>query len=193
MLASAARLYRQRGPARWAGPTTGSSTAIPGNILVLDAASGTYVPTWAIPAGQSGGPDAGQLSGRDGQLENQRLATDILPEQNRDAVYLAFGQRLASRLEFSGDLRASRRKFAFALPGSVNILTVTRANPYFVSPNGAASQRHRLQLHRRAGPAALARRRPTASALRSGGGRSGPDLAREISTAPTRGRDTARQ
>lgn len=111
----------------------------PGNILVLNAA-GTYVPTWAIPAGQSGvGLTPASFQAGVVNLENQRAGTDILPEQDRDAVYLAFGQRLAPRLEISGDLRMSKRRNAFAIAGGISNLTVTRANPYFVSPNGSAS------------------------------------------------------
>jgi len=110
----------------------------PGNVLLLVA--GSYVPTWAIPAGQSGvGLTPASFQAGQVNLENQRARSDILPEQNRNAVYAAFGQQLAPRLELSGDVRMSRRRFAFALPGSVNIFTVTRANPYFVSPNGVAS------------------------------------------------------
>ena len=140
-LASADRAFTANADLRALGGSDHRQVAShPGNILVLDAASGTYVPTWAIPAGQSGvGLTPASFQAGVVNLENQRLATDILPEQNRDAVYLAFGQRLAQRLEVSGDLRASKRRNAFAMPGSISNLTVTRANPYFVSPNGSAS------------------------------------------------------
>ena len=110
----------------------------PGNILAL--VGSTNVPTWAVPAGQLGtGLTPGSFRSGTVNYENQRAQADILPEQNRDAVYAALGQQLGPRLEISGDLRLSRRKFAFALPGSVNIFTVTNANPYSVSPNGATS------------------------------------------------------
>jgi iron complex outermembrane recepter protein len=110
----------------------------PGNVLLL--VGGSYVPSWAIPAGQLGTgltPSsflAGQIN-----YENQRAQSDILPEQNRNVLYGALSQELTPRIELSGDVRLSRRKFAFALPGSVNIFTVNRSNPYFVSPNGASS------------------------------------------------------
>lgn len=110
----------------------------PGNVLQL--VSGSYVPTWAIPSGQPGtGLTPSSFQAGAVNYENQRAQTDILPEQNRDAVYAAFGQQLAPRLEIGGDLRLARRQFSFALPGTVNIFTVSRANPYFVSPNGATS------------------------------------------------------
>lgn len=110
----------------------------PGNILLL--AGGSYVPTWAVPAGQLGaGLMAASFQAGKVNYENQRAQSDILPEQNRDGVYAAFGQQLTPRLELNGDVRLARRKFAFALPGSVNIFSVTSANPHFVSPNGATS------------------------------------------------------
>lgn len=110
----------------------------PGNILALVGSS--YVPTWAVPAGQLGvGLTPASFKAGTVNYENQRTRSDILPEQNRDAVYLAFGQQLAPRLELSGDLRLARRKFVSNLPGTVTIFSVTNANPYFVSPNGATS------------------------------------------------------
>jgi iron complex outermembrane receptor protein len=110
----------------------------PGNILALVGSS--YVPTWAVPAGQLGvGLTAASFKAGTVNYENQRTQSDILPGQNRDAVYIAFGQQLAPRLELSGDVRLSRRKYDLALPGTVTIFAVTNANPYFVSPNGASS------------------------------------------------------
>jgi outer membrane receptor protein involved in Fe transport len=110
----------------------------PANVLLL--VGGSYVPTWTVPAGQTGkGLTPSSFLTGQVNYENQRAQSDILPEQDRDAVYAAFGQALTPRLEVSGDVRLARRKFAFALPGSVNIFSVTSANPYFVSPNGATS------------------------------------------------------
>ncbi|WP_145998445.1 TonB-dependent receptor [Caulobacter flavus] len=112
----------------------------PGNVLVFNSASAAYVPTWAIPPGQSGvGLTASSFQAGVVNLENQRDQTDILPEQRRDTVYLAISQALAPNFEVSADARIGRRSYAYALPGSVANLTVTSANPYFVSPNGAAS------------------------------------------------------
>ncbi len=110
----------------------------PGNILALVGSS--YVPTWAVPAGQLGvGLTPASFKAGTVNYENQRTQSDILPEQNRDSVFLAFGQHLNPRVELNGDLRLAKRRFASALPGTVTIFTVTNANPYFVSPNGATS------------------------------------------------------
>ena len=140
-LASAKRAYTASADLR---PLGGTDRRLfyshPGNIMLLDPVAGTNVPTWAIPAGQLGvGLTPASFQRGVVNLENQRDRSDILPEQNRNSVYAAFGQQIAPRLEIGGDLRWSRRSFAYALPGSVTTFTVTRANPYFVSPNGAAS------------------------------------------------------
>ncbi|MDR6624479.1 TonB-dependent receptor [Caulobacter segnis] len=110
----------------------------PGNILAL--VGNAYVPTWAVPAGQLGvGLTPASFKAGTVNYENQRSQSDIMPEQNRDAVYVALGQRLTSRVELSGDLRLSKRKYELALPGTVTIFAVTNANPYFVSPDGSSS------------------------------------------------------
>jgi iron complex outermembrane receptor protein len=110
----------------------------PGNILAL--VGNEYVPTWAVPAGQLGvGLTPASFKAGTVNYENQRSQSDIMPEQNRDAVYVALGQRLTPGLELSGDLRLSRRKYELALPGSVTIFAVTNANPYFVSPDGGSN------------------------------------------------------
>ncbi len=112
----------------------------PGNIMRLDPATGAFAPGWAIPAGQPGTglTPASFLAGQV-NLENQRLGADILPDQARHSLYASLGQALGAQIELSADARYSRRHFAYALPGSVALLTVNRNNPYFVSPDGAAS------------------------------------------------------
>ena len=140
-LPSAARAFTGNADLRPQGGTDRRLTfSHPGNIMVLDVAAGAYVPTWAIPAGQTGtGLTPASFQRGVVNYENQREGTDVLPEQTRRSGYLAFTQALSPRLEISGDARFTRRDFAFALPGSPANLTVTRANPYFVSPNGSAS------------------------------------------------------
>ena len=112
----------------------------PGNVMRLDPVTSTYVPTWAIPAGQNGiGLTPGSFLAGQVNLENQREQSDILPEQERNSLYLSVGQDLTDRIAVTADARYSRREFAYALPGSVSLITVNRNNPYFVSPNGATS------------------------------------------------------
>ncbi len=112
----------------------------PGNIMKLDPATGAVVPGWAIPVGQPGtGLTPSSFLAGQVNLENLRQQTDILPEQSRNSVYASFGQELGERLELTAEARYSHREFAYASPGSVALITVNRANPFFVSPNGASS------------------------------------------------------
>lgn len=112
----------------------------PGNVMQLDPATGAYVPGWAIPAGQPGvGLTPESFLADEVNLENQRQGTDILPEQTRNSFYASMAQDLGERVSLSADARFSHRKFDYNLPGAVSLLTVNRSNPYFVSPNGAAS------------------------------------------------------
>jgi outer membrane receptor protein involved in Fe transport len=115
--------------------------ASPGNIL-RPTASGALAPAYAIPAGQSGTglTPTSFLAGRT-NLENQQLSYDVLPRQRRDSLYLYLAQALTPAIEVSADARATRRRFTNRGGASVATLTVTRANPYFVSPTGAASER----------------------------------------------------
>lgn len=115
--------------------------AHPGNIVVADPLTGALTPAWAIPTGQNGQaltPSSflqGQVN-----LSNQREGTDVLPQQRRYSAYLSFTQKLSERITFDADVRFTDRTFEYALPQTVDIFTVTRANPFFVSPNGTSSE-----------------------------------------------------
>lgn len=112
----------------------------PGSILGPDPVSGALVPLYAIPAGQNGlnlKPSdfiAGQIN-----YGNHRAYMDVLPAQERGSLYVALSQDIGSRLTVTADARYSdRRPTLYSLPPQT-ALTITRANPYFVSPNGANS------------------------------------------------------
>jgi len=116
------------------------TTAFPGNVVARDPATGLNVPFYGIPPGQNGvglTPSSFQVgalnrtSRQDGQ--------DVLPGQRRQSVYAAFRQNLGDLFEVSGDLRYGFRAARARTSASVATLTVGRANPFFVSPNGAAS------------------------------------------------------
>lgn len=112
----------------------------PGNIMRRDPATATNVVGWAIPEGQDGvGLRPGDLMAGAVNLENQRAGADTLPRQVRHSLYAAINQELGDRLEVSGDLRYGHRAFDVRLPAATTLLTVTSANPFFVSPTGAAS------------------------------------------------------
>lgn len=112
--------------------------AFPGNILVSGA--GGLVPGFAIPAGQTGvGLLPSQLQAGVVNLQNQRLGIDILPNQVLNTFYLAADQEVGDRLELSADARYSQRQFRVHEADPTSNFTVTRANPFFVSPTGGAS------------------------------------------------------
>ncbi len=112
----------------------------PGNILRTDPVTGLTVQGWAIPAGQNGtGLRPSDLQAGVVNLENQRRGVDLLPRQTLQSAYLAAHQQLGERVELSADVRWSFRKFGVQLAAPVSNLTVTNANPFFVSPIGASS------------------------------------------------------
>jgi len=113
----------------------------PGNILRADA-TGTLVPTYAIPAGQPGtGLSPTSFGFGQTNLENQRAVFWVLPRTERQSLYGLIAQDLGDRIDVSADARVSRRRFLTRGSAASSSLTVNRANPFFVSPTGAASER----------------------------------------------------
>lgn len=126
---------------RWLGGSDRRSFySNPGNIVVLDPATGSYIPGYSIPDGQNG---VGLLPAdfRLGQtnLENFRATSNILPRQTRQSAYAAARQSFGDRFEISGDARWGMREYETVSTAISTLLTVTRANPYFASPTGASS------------------------------------------------------
>jgi iron complex outermembrane receptor protein len=114
--------------------------AFPGNVIRVDPVTRVSTPFWGIPAGQNGQHltpadfKAGVLN-----LSDPSQGADILPEQTRQTIYGSVRQEVGSRLELSADLRyAQRRAHSFQSPATSQ-LTVTTANPFFVSPNASTS------------------------------------------------------
>jgi len=110
----------------------------PGTVLTVDPTTFSLVPSYAIPAGQ----DGAHLSASDfiagKNTSNYRATMDLLPTQERESVYLALSQSIGSRVMLSAEARYSDRRFsAYSYP-PMTLLTVTSANPYFVSPNSAS-------------------------------------------------------
>ena len=113
----------------------------PGNILAFNPTTGAVEVGWAIPKGQNGvGLQPGDfLAGQTNPGEPNEGA-DLLPETTKHNVYVAAHQELTSRITLSADFRFSDRTFAYAGTPALAALTVNSNNPYFVSPNGAASE-----------------------------------------------------
>ncbi|RAK67803.1 TonB-dependent receptor [Phenylobacterium kunshanense] len=116
-----------------------ATNSFPGNILGPDPVTGALVPRWAIPAGQDGvGLSPSDFIDGRSNLQNQRAGIDTLPRQVLQSVFLTAHQELGG-IEFTGDVRYAFRKYAVRTAGNVTRLTVNRANPFFVSPDGSAS------------------------------------------------------
>ncbi len=112
----------------------------PGTILGPNPVTGALAPLYAIPAGQNGvGLTPGDFIAGQTNYSNHRAHMDIAPRQERGSLYVAINQDIGSRLTLTADARYSDRRFSTFLLPPQTALTVSRANPYFVSPNGAAS------------------------------------------------------
>lgn len=106
----------------------------PGNILIANA------PAYAIPGGQNGtGLSPASFLAGQVNYQNQNAVAGILPEQERTAIYASATQDVGSRVSLNAEARFSNRRYAHWNLAPIAAMTVTRANPYFVSPNGAAS------------------------------------------------------
>lgn len=114
--------------------------ANPGNLVAYNAALGGYVSAYAIPEGQDGRTlrPSDFLAGQTNR-SNQRQGMNVLPRQERHSFYLTGHQDLGSRLTLSADARWGRREWETVSAPIVTLITATPANPFFVSPTGAAS------------------------------------------------------
>jgi outer membrane receptor protein involved in Fe transport len=124
---------RPLGGSDWRSPF-----AYPGNILRMDPATGTNTPYWGIPAGAGVGLRPTDFAAGVLNLADPRKRTDVLPDQRRHSVFAAARQELGERLELSGDLRYGQRRARARVRIADTLVGVTRANPFFVSPSGAA-------------------------------------------------------
>jgi iron complex outermembrane receptor protein len=138
-LAASARRYTASSDLRpFGGPDDRLTTAFPGNVVAVNPATGVSGPFFGIPAGQNGvGLTPGSfLPGAINKTSNLQGA-DVLPGQRAQTVYAEFHQQLNDAVEVSGDARWGFRAARAALPASRSTFTITTADPFFVSPNGA--------------------------------------------------------
>lgn len=112
----------------------------PGNIIAYDPAIGGYISQYAIRPGPSGtaSSPADFVAGA-ANLQASFLGQDLAPETERSSVYGRIRQEIGSRIEVSADLRFSERDYLIQGATVPSAFNVTAANPYFVSPTGAAS------------------------------------------------------
>ncbi|WP_292037094.1 MULTISPECIES: TonB-dependent receptor [unclassified Brevundimonas] len=123
----------------------------PGNIMAFSG--GAYVTQFAIrpPAGGTARGPGDFVAGEENR-EAGSLGADLLPAMERRSAYGRFSQALGDRIEITGDLRYSLRKHEVATAASGGVFTVTSANPWFVSPAGAASHTLAYSFARDLGP-----------------------------------------
>jgi outer membrane receptor protein involved in Fe transport len=112
----------------------------PGNILVFNAATASYQAAWAIPAGQNGmGLRPSDFIAGAANLGNGRQGGDVLPKDERHNLYASLSQDLGPRIRLLADARYNIRENLIRRPAPVSVFSVSRANPFFVSPNGSSS------------------------------------------------------
>lgn len=127
--------------------------SVPGNIVAFNAATSAYVSQFAIRPNASGtAQGAGDFVAGGANLQSSTLGTDLIPSTERHSAYGRLRQSLGERFELSADVRYNRRTYDVAGAASVGILNVTRANPWFVSPTGAASHTIAYSFLRDIGP-----------------------------------------
>lgn len=116
------------------------TNAFPGNVVAVNPATGVSGPYFGIPAGQTGvGLTPGDFRAGEINRTSRQDGLDILPDQRRQGVYAAVRQDLGDRLGLLGDVRYGFRAARTHIAPPTATVTVGRANPFFVSPNGAAS------------------------------------------------------
>ncbi|WP_293679405.1 TonB-dependent receptor [uncultured Phenylobacterium sp.] len=116
------------------------TNAFPGNVLAPVPGTTAVTPTYAVPPGQNGvGLRPSDFLLNNLNRQNQRIGQDLLPRQTLNSVYVAANQEVTDRLELTGDARFSARRAKGRLMAATSTFTVGRNNPFFVSPNGAAS------------------------------------------------------
>jgi outer membrane receptor protein involved in Fe transport len=140
-LPSSARDFAQSDLRALGGTDNRIPFAFPGNIFGPDPVTGGLVPLYGVPAGQSGvGLKPSDVHPGVVNLQDQREGSDILPRQTLNAVYLAADQAVGERVQLTADARFSSRRFKAHLAPPTATFVVSRANPFYVSPVGAASE-----------------------------------------------------
>ncbi|MDZ4374359.1 MAG: TonB-dependent receptor [Phenylobacterium sp.] len=141
LLLARQRSYTRTADLRAQGGTDHRLTfAHPGNILWTDPVTGLLRPYYAIPTGQTGvglTPDRFQPDTVNLGEPSRNAAT--LPRQVSDSLYASLSQSVGSRIDLTLDATAGRRRFRVPTGAVNSTFNVTRANPFFVSPVGAAS------------------------------------------------------
>lgn len=131
-LAAADRSYVTEDLRPFGGPDYRKTFANPGTIITADGR------TFAIPAGQDGTAlTAADLAPDDVNRSDGRAASDVLPQLERHAAYLAVGQDFGSSLRFRMQgFFGDRRSLTRTLPDNYGGVVVPVNNPFYVDPTG---------------------------------------------------------
>lgn len=117
----------------WGGPDARTTFGNPGTII-YDGVS------YAIPSGQDGTSLVpGDLVAGTSNLHRDSYGGSILPEQERSTVLLVANQRINDRLKLGFEGLLSNRDFWRATGQGTTTLVVPDTNPFFVSPDPAAT------------------------------------------------------
>ncbi len=112
----------------------------PGNVLGFDPVTGGLIAAYGIPAGQDGTAlKPGDFHAGVPNLENFEEGAWLTPQQTRHSVFAMLRQDVGASVHLGLEGRYTRRNFETLTPAYATILTITRANPWFVSPTGSAS------------------------------------------------------
>lgn len=101
----------------------------PGNIVVGGV-------SYAIPSGGVTPATADQLAPNTTNRCDNAQYQDLIPEQERNAVFTTFDQGIGENFEIFGDAFWTRREFYNHVGLQNAALTVRDVNPFFVSPPG---------------------------------------------------------
>lgn len=127
--------------------------ASPGNVMYFDPVAGGFEPAFAIPEGQDGvGLTPSDFIPGTVNLDNQNEGVWILPRQTRHSVFAAVRQDLPLGLSLDGEIRWSDRSFKSRAYADIALLTITDANPHFVSPDGSRASDIAYSFARELGP-----------------------------------------
>lgn len=140
-LSSLDRAYTRDGDLRpFGGTDRRSFYSAPGNIVAFDAATSAYVTRYAVrpPAGGTARSAADFAAGQT-NLQSTLSGIDLLPSTERHSAYGRIRQSFGERFEITADVRYNRRTNKIATGAAGGIFNVTGANPWFISPTGAAS------------------------------------------------------
>ena len=140
-LSSLDRLYTADGDLRpYGGTDRRVFYSAPGNIVSFDAATASYVSLFAIRPNASGtAQTAADFVAGAANLQSINQQSDLLPSVERHSLYGRFTQSIGDNLELTADVRYNNRTSEIAAFNNAGVFNVTRANPFFVSPTGAAS------------------------------------------------------